>query len=187
MTARDDAFVRLLSKRLGSSFYDARAEVAKLEAGPPGVTRPGGERKVSMYVVHHSAGPINNDWRDIWRFHLFSRGWDTGGYNAIVEADGRLVLTVPPSRMTYGAGPKWNPITVHICAVGNYEDREPPMAMLNSIWQWLCTCDDVLGYQPWRPHGALKQTACPGRYLRSQVWNMARLGAADPRPSSYPF
>lgn len=184
LTSRDGRFIRTLADRLGPRFHNVCGDAAR-DFGTAGVRRPGGEQKVSMYVVHHSAGSSQQTWRDIARYHTKSLGWSTFGYNATVDAQGHLWLMAPPSRMTYGAGPKWNPITVHLCALGNYQQASPPAPMLEAIWQWLCTCDDVLGYQPWRPHRAIRQTACPGEKLAPHVWEMAKLGAANPRPARY--
>lgn len=187
LTARDQRFIDLLSQRLGARFHD-QINAVEQEFGRSGVRRPGGEGRVALYVVHHingHAAPGDWDWRRVWRFHTASNGWDTGGYNALVDSAGDLWLIVPPSRMSYGAGPKWNPITVHIAALADHQDHPPSEAMLETIWQWLTTCDDVLGYQPWRPHGAIRQTACPGGQLEPLVWEMATRGAFDPRPEKF--
>lgn len=190
MTARDRRFEAELARRLGGDFAVRTGEVAAYERSAPGVPRPGGERKIGLYVVHHLGGgakPGSWTWRSIWDFHTKTNGWNTGGYNVCVHDDGRVELLVPPSRMTYGAGPKWNPTTFHIVAMQDTSVYKPSYSMLNSIYRVLCACDDVLGYQPWRPHGAIRQTACPGKYLTPHVWKMAKTGALSPRPKDYPF
>jgi hypothetical protein len=187
LTARDERFIQVLQERLGSKLKVAIQEVER-DYGRAGVPRPGGEKRVAMYVTHHlgaHAKPGTWNWRRIWDYHTGANGWDTGGYNAVVDHRGELTLVVPPSRMTYGAGPKWNPITVHLCCLADHGDNEPSEEMLESIWQWLITCDDVLGYQPWRPHGAIRQTACPGGKLAPHIWTLAQRGSLDPRPTYY--
>lgn len=186
MTARDDRFRRVLAGRLGPQFHDVRRQAGAIErAQPSGVARPGGEGKVAIYAVHHTTGEQSLTWDQIWRLHVETNGWDTGGYNALVDRHGNLYHTVDPSRMSYGAGSRWNPITLHVCALGDYRTTEPSAQMLNTIYQWLITCDDVIGYQPWRAHGDLKQTACPGAALRRHVQAMNKAGSSKPRPARY--
>ncbi len=187
LTQRDQQFIDLLADRLGGQLEVVIDEVER-DYGRAGVQRPGGERSVGLYVVHHIGGhaaPGSWDWRRVWDFHTGSRGWDTGGYNAMVDHTGKLSLTVPPSRMTYGAGPRWNAMTVHIAALADHLDHAPSPELLSSLYRWLITCDDVLGYRPWRPHGAIRQTQCPGAQLEPHVWAMTARGALDPRPDDY--
>lgn len=187
LTTRDRRFVQACRDRLGDRFEDATGAV-EAEYGRAGVARPGGESRVSMYVVHHLAAgakPGAWDWRRVWDYHTKSKGWATGGYNATVDQSGRVVLVVPPSRMSYGARARWNPVTFHIVALADFSVFDPSPALLESLWAWLCVCDDTLGYHPWRPHGAIRATECPGAKLAPHVVSMAARGALRPRPETY--
>ena len=176
--------------------------------GPEYVTRFGGGflrragGRPSMYVAHHSAGSHRHTGADLWRYHVRRLGWATTGYHIVVRHDGTVEMMVPPSRLAYGAGRRWNDTTVHVCLPGNYHRRweerggvrvdvahEPPPGALDAMYQVFCALDDQVGYAPWRGHRQLKATACPGDRLMPHVERMrgGDYGAADPRPRHYPM
>ncbi len=140
----------------------------------------------AIYVAHHSAGSHKHTGADLWRFHVQRMGWDTTGYHFVVRHDGTVEMMVPPSYMTYGAGPRWNPTTVHVCLPGNYHTvHEPTLASLDGLYQVLCVLDDEVGYRPWKGHRDIRPTVCPGDRLIPHVRRMSHLGALNPRPDGY--
>jgi len=194
MMYRDTVFVGKLRERLGSSFAYLGDELIRLYGGNH-IARPGGSTAIARYVVHHTAGSQKCDAHCLWRFFVKSR-WPyattTGGYHACITPDGRLQLMIPPSKMSWGAGPRWNPTSVHVALCGHYTQTDPTPEMLQALYVWLCTCDDVLGYNVWRGHRELSQTSCPGDQVMPHLVAMrgAAYGAAPDygrnRPVRYP-
>jgi hypothetical protein len=190
---QDQRFAEELSSRLGSRFQDVGPEIERRFGRL--LKRPGGPEAVATYVVHHAAS--GQDIYGIWAYHRHTLGWDTGGYNVAIDRDGTVRLVGGPSRMTYGAGARWNPVTMHIVCQGNFHPsdsitvHEPTGAMLQSLYTVLCVCDDVLAFRPWRAHRELRSTVCPGDLLFPHVLRMrgADYGAREPatqRPERYP-
>lgn len=187
LTAADRRFDDLLHQRFGTDYLGWTGAAYAPAIGGGFVSRPRGA-KLETYVLHHTAGRQADTGADIWRFHTRRLGWSTDGYHVFVRNDGRVELLIPPSWMSYGAGPQWNPTTVHVVTPGNYANvHDPATAPLDAIYRVFCALDDAYGGRPWRPHSALKPTACPGRLqAHLAVMRGARYGAADPRPAHYP-
>jgi len=186
-TARDRAFADALTARFGNDYEYVGAKLSRWY---------GGERlyrgvALARYVVHHLGGGSGWSADDVWRFHVGRLGWSTVGYNVLIDADARVEVLIPPSSMTYGAGPRWNPSSAHVALAGNFERANPSAAQLDALYGVLCALDDCYAPLPWRGHSELKATACPGRHLMPHVrWmrgalfgDAARYGRI--RPSHY--
>lgn len=195
MMYKDTVLVGKLRERLGSSFEDLSGALTQRYGGHH-IARPGGPTAIARYVVHHTAGSPSCSAECLWRFFV-QRRWArfnprTGGYHACITPDGRLQMMIPPSHMSWGAGRRWNPTSVHVALCGNYTRADPTPEMLQTLYVWLCTCDDVLGYNVWRGHRELSQTTCPGDRVMPHLITMRgrTYGAAPdwgkPRPSEYP-
>jgi hypothetical protein len=54
-----------------------------------------------------------------------------------------------------------------ICCLGNFEERQPPLTMLEGLRRLVRSEAQVLGLDPCslQPHQALAATLCPGRHL----------------------
>jgi hypothetical protein len=190
---KDQQFLETLGARLGDRFQYIGPEIERRFGAL--LNRDGGPDAIATYVVHHSAGDA--DIYGIWAYHRHTLGWDTGGYNLAVDRDGAVRLVALPSQMTYGAGARWNPVTLHVVCQGNFHPsdtltvHQPTPALLQSLYTVLCVCDDTLAYRPWRGHREIRQTSCPGDHLFPHVRTMrgADYGAREPaaaRPATYP-
>ncbi len=79
-------------------------------------------RTVRRIVVHCSAGPVAQKASAIVNYHTLpvsrgGRGWKAPGYHYIVEADGKVVATLPEERVANGAK-GYNADSIHICYTG---------------------------------------------------------------------
>ena len=193
MHPKDERFIDELSRRLGDRFRYIGPEIE--ERFGPLIERPDGPDAIAVYVIHHTASTA--DIYSVWAYHRHTLGWDTGGYNVAVDRDGAVRLIALPSQMTYGAGPRWNPVSLHVVCLGNFHPsdgvtvHDPTPEMLQSVYTLLCVCDDILAYRPWRGHREIRQTVCPGDRMFPHVVRMrgAEYGAREPseeRPSHYP-
>ena len=82
-------------------------------------------RKIDKIVVHCTAGNQSNTARDIVDYHTRpvsrgGRGWKTPGYHYIIEADGRIVNTVPEDRISNGVKGH-NSTAINVCYVGGVD------------------------------------------------------------------
>jgi len=184
----DRQFDILMSERLGTKYLDAVSIVASRYGKPVHLKRPLPAEQIVAYLVHHSTGRqrvgLQGQLRATWDYHIRYKRWSTGGYALLIDREGFVAKVAQPfEHMTYNAGP-WNPRTVGICCVGNYETSSPSGAMLNALYVTLCSLDDCL-YRKWRPHNSYRQTLCPGKNLEPHVWRMTRRGATVPRPEGY--
>lgn len=200
---KDERFLELLRGRLGAArVIDARMLVAQRYRRDDGrsvhIPRPRGS-VASLWTYHHTDSParvgIEGVLRSTWDYHILSLGWDTGGYAIAVDFDGNVyVLASPFAHMTYNAGERWNPITAATVAIGDFhgpDGLDPSPDMLQALYAVGLSLDDACGApggRPWRPHQAIRQTACPGDRLVGHIWRMTSsdYGAKSPRPEHYP-
>jgi len=185
----------LLIDRLGTRYAYVGEELIRKYGGNH-ILRPGGCESIARYAVHHTAGNRQCGAECLWRFFV-QRRWArfsprTGGYHAVITPDGALRMMIPPSCISWGAGPRWNNTTVHVALAGNYVRTSPTPEALQTLYTWLCSCDDALGYAPWRGHRELSQTTCPGDGVMPHLETMRgkEYGAAPDygrkRPKRYP-
>ncbi|MEO8084400.1 MAG: hypothetical protein ABI780_11300 [Ardenticatenales bacterium] len=197
MTPQDARFLDLLAKRRPGMVTDVRAILGARYGRSVRLARPRGSVS-SIFSFHHSATPervgVEGALASTWDYHIRVEEWFTGGYANVVTQDGHIyVCALPFSEMTYNAGARWNPITTATCAVGYFHapnNNVPTAELLQSLYAIGISLDDasgVAGGRPWRPHRALKQTACPGDILTPHIWRMTGVdfAAAEKRPEVY--
>lgn len=162
-------------------------------ARPPKKVTPFRWPAAELYV-HHLAtegwhGPAGM--RACQRFHQDTRGWRDIAYTFLVDQDGTIYEGTGPHVVgTHTKGR--NSRAMAICAMGNYEARQPPQALIQSI-AWLAAhgrdegwWGDITGGHRDAP-GAT--TACPGKHLYAAVpaiRSLAKQGA-EPEPKVKPM
>lgn len=134
--------------------------------------------------LHHAAGEFSGAGgvRQIQAFHMDTRGYSDVAYSFLVDDDG----TVFEGRGVGIAGGHTkgdNTLSHAICALGNYENREPGPRLIDAIAELAAHgyrqgwwSDSFTGGHRDAP-GA--QTACPGRYLQSCLPEIRALVAAQ--------
>ena len=100
-----------------------------------------------------------------------ARGWDGVGYDFVVgngtdTADGEIETTFRWREQRDGAHAKgWNDLAIGICLVGNFEVTDPTPAQKASLVRLVRHLRRRFEVPPQRVvgHGALGDTACPGK------------------------
>ena len=148
---------------------------------------------ISAGFVHHTVNA--NDYsradvpgiiRSIYAYHTQSRGWSDIGYNFVVDKFGRIwegryggVARPVIGAHTLG----YNEDSFAMSAIGNYETAHPGDAMLKAygaLFAWklglagidpMDRSQNVNGdtFQAINGHRDAGQTACPGRYLYTEI------------------
>lgn len=101
------------------------------------------------------------------------RGWGDIGYHYAIDPAGRIWEARPISWQ--GAHVKeQNTGNLGICVLGNYEIQQPNAAQLDAVERFVVAQMQTYKVRASRiyTHRELSRTACPGRFLQSQ---MARL------------
>ena len=92
----------------------------------------------SHLVVHHSltadSGTVS--WQAIRRYHTETNGWRAIGYHLGVEQIGDRYEMLAGRPLTFSAAAakeqRMNHIGIHVCFVGNFDERPPDDAMIHS-------------------------------------------------------
>lgn len=136
--------------------------------------------ETNRIILHHSAGPVDQDIEDIARYHVNSLGWSAIGYHYLVDRDGQILLGRPRGAVgahAYGA----NYDSVGICVIGNYnvidvsERQLLSLALLcaNLISDYDLVDDDIL------PHRYINSdTSCPGSNILSNLTRIRALATS---------
>ncbi len=91
-------------------------------------------RKIDKIIVHCTAGNQSDTAADIVRYHTNPKsrggcGWKTAGYHYIIEANGKIVNTVPEEKISNGCyGHNGN--SINVCYVGGVDTSKsylPPI------------------------------------------------------------
>jgi len=116
--------------------------------------------------LHHSAGI--NTVEAYHQMHL-NLGWAGLGYNYVVDLDGKIYKGRPDNVVPAGVL-GFNQDSLHICAIGNFDNMIMPDVQKESIKELICylkslypTIKDIKG------HGEVTSTACPGQNYPMQV------------------
>lgn len=124
-------------------------------------------------MVHHSLTKDGStvSWDAIRRYHQETLGWLDIGYHLGVELIGdhyEMLVGRPllaSAAAAYQRG--MNRRAVHVCFVGNYDERPPPIEMLQFAAPHLADLCDVLGIEPDRGyvmgHREVADKTCPGK------------------------
>ena len=140
--------------------------------------RPGGgiSNRWECIVIHHSATTTGCA-RQFDRAHK-GRGWDGLGYHFVIgngtdTPNGRIEVGSRWLEQKHGAHCKtpdgfYNQHGIGICLVGNFEERRPSRAQMDSLVGLvaflMAECDIPLGRV--HTHGGITgRTLCPGRYF----------------------
>ena len=94
--------------------------------------------KPEWLVVHHTFGPSNQTFEAIKHFHVFTRGFDTIGYQYLLTPNG-YIYQGRPDKM-HGAHAKEQGInkkSLGICLVGNFDKIKPTLEQENSLIELL--------------------------------------------------
>lgn len=110
--------------------------------------KPLSARNSTKYiVVHHTAGPQNQDTDEIWQEHC-NLGWNGIGYNRVIKGDGTTVQGRPD--WAIGAHAQGvNSCSVGVTVEGNFEapesDMQPTTEQIAALKDNLC---DLLAKYP---------------------------------------
>ncbi|MCR4314820.1 MAG: peptidoglycan recognition protein family protein [Planctomycetes bacterium] len=120
-------------------------------------------------TIHHSAGPGDEDVRQIQRFHMDTRGWADVGYHFLIASDGTTYEGRPVGFQ--GAHVENNNRgNLGICVQGNFAFAERvPEAQLASLWQLARALNLMLRFEHVRGHKEFKDTECPSELLMDEV------------------
>lgn len=141
-------------------------------------------KEIKKIVIHHTSSTKNLDdpqkaIRDIYAWHTLSRGWGDIGYNYIIDQQGNIYEGRFGGEMVVGAhSGTGNFGSIGIALLGNYQDNEPPEAVLNALVKLIKNKAqlyniDTTGSSMFRGeftynilgHKDFMSTACPGEKL----------------------
>jgi hypothetical protein len=144
---------------------------------------------VMHLIVHHTAMGVeapSSDWpalvRDIWKFHVFERGWADIGYNYLIDPNGVIYEGRSGGDDVIGAHFSGvNAGTMAVALLGDFTNATPTTEALNSLKEILAWKCDQRGLDPEgrSPHDTSqlilntisghrdgpKATECPGEAL----------------------
>lgn len=118
-------------------------------------------RKIAKIIVHHTA--VDTTLENL-RASAQRRGYSDIPYHFVIMPDGSVHATRPLERM--GAHCKGhNADSIGVALMGNLEKTPPTEAQLAALTRLIADLRRKYPV-PVVGHGALRPTACPGRYLR---------------------
>jgi N-acetylmuramoyl-L-alanine amidase CwlA len=134
--------------------------------------------KINRITVHHDAimpVPSGSYADSLRRMQLIrtghlNNGWADIGYHFAVDPNGR-VWQARPLELQGAHVKNHNPGNIGIVVFGNYEKMRPTQASLDSVEKMVAHSMkrfDVPISQV-RTHRELRSTACPGRFLQTQM------------------
>ena len=143
--------------------------------------------KVSRITIHHegmetteesSVEGVKEELRLIQKSHVNRSIAGDIGYHYVIDYNGRIWEGRPVKYQGAHAGNgDANKGNIGIVLLGNFEVQRPTQAQLNSLEtltdflmkRYDLTCARVFTHKEIRKKYGLSATACPGRYLQSQV------------------
>jgi len=120
--------------------------------------------QIEYLVIHHTATSPQITLRLIAEFHVENLDWPGIGYHFEIGPEGNITQCNRLETISYHAG-EWNPVSVGICLIGNFEESLPTNAQLESashLCAWLLEALN-LPLERVKGHGDLLETGCPGR------------------------
>jgi len=128
-------------------------------------------------VIHHSltADSGSVSWQAIRRYHMETNGWRAIGYHLGVEMISGVtsryeLLAGRPLTWSAAAAKeqRMNSRGIHVCFVGNYDEKQPPAEMLAFALPHLAAICDLAGIQVDRRHvighrEVAPYKSCPGK------------------------
>jgi len=132
---------------------------------------PKGKRKISKVIIHHSASPVDTTVEQIDEWHK-ARGWSGIGYHWVLLEDGTWAKGRPENKT--GAHCKGhNKDSIGICITGNFEKYHCNPVRYGQLLDLIGNVLHRHGLR-WNDvylHGDLGNTACPGKFLRTQLFH----------------
>ncbi|KAM6223642.1 peptidoglycan recognition protein 1 [Rhynchocyon petersi] len=130
---------------------------------------------VRYVVVSHTAGATcdspalcQQQVRNVQYYHMQELKWCDVAYNFLIGEDGLVYEGRGWDTKGDHAGPAWNPMSIGITFMGNYNDRVPPARALRAA-QNLLACGVAQGallpYYEVKGHQDVQQTRSPGDQL----------------------
>lgn len=169
--------------------------VSRAEAGVEPPRRPlvaARARRAELFLHHSVTPPVPDDPHEAWRKvqdAAFGRGFDDISYTFGVHlATGTILEGRSPS--TVGAHTEgYNPTAHAIVLIGNLDDPDRPTMQAVDAVRWLrsqmVARDLLTSAHRFRPHRAVKATACPGRYTVA-IWPEWTVAWQPPTPTPPP-
>jgi hypothetical protein len=115
--------------------------------------------------LHHSGGI-----RTVLEYHQqhLDQGWAGLGYHYAVDLDGKIYIGRPIDCVPAGIT-GFNTNTVHVMAIGNFENMVMPDVQKESIKELVQYCKDTYGIE-FKGHKEVASTDCPGKnYPLSEI------------------
>ncbi|MHB9112004.1 MAG: N-acetylmuramoyl-L-alanine amidase [Thermoleophilia bacterium] len=163
---------------------------------------------VKKIIIHHTV-TSNSDpdpaatVRSIYYYHAVSLGWGDIGYNFLIDRQGRIYEgRYGGNAVVGGHALTWNPGSVGVAALGNYEESDITTAMYNAFVELMVWKSNANRVAPWGNdylngtyspnylgHRDVGSTACPGRYLYAHLNGFRNDANArySPIPITTPF
>lgn len=139
---------------------------------------PGGRPHVpTRFALHHTAGKLvgsssaPSTLRGIQAYHQRDKGWVDLAYHVFVDADGVAWEGRDPA-IAGDTATDYDPAGwLLVCALGNFEEVEPPAAQREGLARVLAALHHARGLplDTLTPHRALASTLCPGAHLQAHV------------------
>lgn len=146
---------------------------------------------IKRIIIHHTAG-AERDYApgEIARIQLgliadakTGRRFPAIAYHFYVRWDGSISYTQDIARETWHAGPA-NDDSIGICLSGNWDNRQPPDAMLDATRDLVANLQLAMGqWYPTEGHSDVMQTSCPGTTFSQ--WR-ERVTVREPEPPPEP-
>lgn len=144
--------------------------------------------KVSKIIIHHTATTKDLEdpekaIRNIYYWHAISKGWGDIGYNYIIDQQGNIYEGRYGGDGVVGAhAGKANVGSIGIAVLGNYQDNDPPDAVIKSLTALIKVKTQEYGIDPTGTsefrgqdllniigHRDVMSTSCPGQKLYDQI------------------
>ena len=140
----------------------------------------GTNRSVTTIVVHHTAGTMSNDIKQVAsginrlhgrKFRKMSKSLNlTIAYHYLITPDGKVWRTRDLQDVGYHAG-DWN-VNLHsigICLVGDFSKHQPTRAQVRSLDRLVQRLRGERGISKVIPHSYCRATLCCGEHLKREV------------------
>jgi N-acetylmuramoyl-L-alanine amidase len=129
--------------------------------------RPMTEGNIPRYIGLHHSGGVNTV-RAYHQQHL-DKGWSGLGYNFVVDLDGQIYKGRDPKYVPAGILGH-NQDSLHICAIGNFENMIMPEVQRESLKELVFYCKCLFNtIKEVKGHGELMATDCPGKNYPLQL------------------
>lgn len=139
------------------------------------------------YIGLHHSGGIQTV-KAYHKMHINERGWSGLGYNFVVDLDGKIYKGRDPKYVPAGILGH-NKDSLHICAIGNFENMVMPSVQKESLKWLVAYCITTWPtIKSAKGHKELMDTDCPGKNyplndIRAVVTHGLIIAPVKPTPS----